>query len=214
MVDFYKIRQQMVENQLIPRGIKDNRVLEVMRTIPRHLFVPANQIQIAYDDMAMPIGEGQTISQPYMVAIMTELLECRPESRALEIGTGSGYQTAILASLVKEVFTIERIATLSERAREVLEALGFKNIHFIVGDGSKGYEEAAPFDRIMVTAAAPKVPDSLCKQLSEGGILIAPVGERHLQQLAKVRKKGEAYITEYSTGCVFVPLIGEQGWKQ
>ncbi len=214
MTDFNKIRHDMVENQLKPRGIRDNRVLEAMRSIPRHLFVPNSQIDSAYYDMALPIGEGQTISQPYMVAIMTELLECQPDNKVLEIGTGSGYQTAILASLVKEVYTIERIAVLSEKARTVLDSLGFKNVHFIIGDGSKGYEEAAPYDRIMVTAAAPKVPDSLLKQLSEGGILIAPVGERHLQQLAKARRNADSVTVEYSTGCVFVPLIGEQGWQQ
>ncbi len=210
---FHIRRHEMVETQLKNRGIKDKAVLEVMDKVPRHLFVPDNQIENAYKDNALPIGEGQTISQPYMVAIMTEMLQCNRTLRVLEIGTGSGYQTAVLASLVKEVYTVERIKALSERAKSVLESLGFNNIHFITGDGSIGYLDGAPFDRILVTAAAPEVPEPLKNQLADGGILIAPVGSRLSQQLITIRRASDKFSSELSTGCVFVPLIGEHGWK-
>lgn len=215
MSDLFQIRRtEMVNNQLKARGIKDSSVLEVMGKIPRHLFVPEHLTDSAYYDSALSIGEGQTISQPYMVAIMTEMLECDKCHRVLEVGTGSGYQTAVLASLVKEVYTIERIASLSERAKRLLSSLGFDNIHYIVGDGSLGYEAEAPYDRILITAAAPEVPEPLKRQLAEGGILLAPVGSRYSQQLIKIgRSKGEFY-EEYSTGCVFVPLIGKYGWQE
>lgn len=204
----------MVDYQLVSRGIKDERVLAAMRKVPRHLFVPEYIRHSAYEDMALPIGENQTISQPYMVAIMTELLELQGNEKVLEIGTGSGYQAAILAELSKEVYTIERFSSLAEEARRRLIELGYNNVYVIVGDGTKGLEEKAPFDRIIVTAAAPKIPEPLINQLSENGIIVAPVGERFSQILIKGKKEKGKLIEEYHTPCVFVPLVGEHGWKE
>ncbi len=204
----------MVKTQLIPRGIKDEKVLNAMRKVPRHIFVPENRKDEAYEDGPLPIGYGQTISQPYMVAKMTELLEPDINKKVLEIGTGCGYQTAILAELFKEVYTIERIPELTEIAKENLKKLGYKNIHFKIGDGTVGWKEFAPYDAIIVTAGAPKVPESLKKQLSEnGGILVIPVGDRFTQSLLKIKRKGNYYDTENLFFCAFVPLIGEEGWK-
>lgn len=213
MDDYKRLREIMVETQLIPRGIKDHRVLEAMRRVPRHLFMPDHLRPGAYDDIALPIGEGQTISQPYMVAVMTELLELIGDEKVLEVGTGSGYQAAILGELSREVYTLERIGSLSERARERLISLGYGNVHLFTADGSLGLEGKAPFDRIIVTAAAPLIPDPLIGQLREGGIIVAPVGERFSQVLIKGRKKGGLLEEESQTPCVFVPLIGEYGWK-
>lgn len=204
----------MVDYQLISRGIKDERVLAAMRKVPRHLFVPEHIRHSAYEDMALPIGENQTISQPYMVAIMTELLELQGNEKVLEVGTGSGYQAAILAELAKEVYTIERFSSLAEEARKRLIELGYTNVHVIVGDGTKGLEEKAPFDRIIVTAAAPKIPEPLINQLNENGIIVTPVGERFSQILVKGKKERGKLIEEYHTPCVFVPLVGEHGWKE
>lgn len=209
---FQELREFMVNTQLIPRGIKDERVLNAMRKVPRHLFVDESIQYKAYDDMALSIGEGQTISQPYMVAIMTELLELKGNEKVLEIGTGSGYQAAILAELSKEVYTIERVDILAKRAEERFHYLGYTNIQVKVGDGTLGWPEETPFDRIMITAAAPKIPDVLMEQLSEEGIIIAPVGERFSQQLLKRTKSMGKYSDEYHTPCIFVPLIGEYGW--
>lgn len=203
----------MVDTQLIPRGIKDKRVLDAMRNTPRHLFVSKGYVHSAYNDMALPIGEDQTISQPYMVAVMTEKLELSSDCKVLEIGTGSGYQTAILASIAREVYTIERIESLSKQAEETLLNLGFKNIHFIVGDGSLGYDNAKPYDRIIITAGAPAIPQPLKDQLIDGGIIVAPVGDRFSQTLIIMRKVKDSFSIEYSTGCVFVPLLGKHGWK-
>ncbi|HAK88013.1 MAG: protein-L-isoaspartate O-methyltransferase [Nitrospirae bacterium GWC2_46_6] len=211
--DYKRIRELMVETQLIPRGIKDVRVLNAMRKVPRHLFVPEYIRHSAYDDMALPIGEDQTISQPYMVAIMTELLELKGDESVLEIGTGSGYQAAVLAELAGEVYTIERIPELADRAQRKLEEIGYDNVHVVVSDGTKGLEESAPFDRIIITAAAPKLPEPLINQLKEGGIVVAPVGERFSQMLIKGRKEKGVLVEEYHTACVFVPLVGEYGWK-
>lgn len=213
-IDFEKRRREMVESQIIGRGIKDQKVIDAMLKIPRHLFVPASYRINAYSDMALPTSDGQTISQPYMVAVMTELLQLNKDYRVLEIGTGSGYQTAILATLSKEVYTIEKIKDLSEMAKNVLTSLGFSNIQFIVGDGTKGHKECAPYDRILVTAGAPDVPQPLKEQMSDKGILIAPVGSRHLQKLIKLIRTGDSFISQHSTGCVFVPLLGEYGWKE
>ncbi|MCX8069396.1 MAG: protein-L-isoaspartate(D-aspartate) O-methyltransferase [Thermodesulfovibrionales bacterium] len=212
--DFEQKRRQMVETQIIARGITDPKVINAMLTIPRHLFVSESFRINAYSDMALPTSDGQTISQPYMVAVMSELLELNSECKVLEIGTGSGYQTAILATIAQKVYTIEKLANLSERARVILSSLGYNNIHFIVGDGTKGYSEGAPYDRILVTAGAPDVPLPLKEQLKDKGILIAPVGSRYSQQLIKIIKKGDTFISQYSTGCVFVPLLGEYGWKE
>src|SRR5271157_5579536 len=212
-MDYAKLREMMVVTQLIPRGIRDSRVLDAMRKVPRHLFMPEAIRENAYDDNALPIGEGQTISQPYMVAVMTELLELKGDEKVLEIGTGSGYQAALLAELAREVYTIERIGPLADMARENLAGLGYSNVIVLTGDGSRGMEEKAPFDRIIVTAAAPQLPEIILKQLKEGGIIVAPVGERFSQVVIKGRKKKGVLAEEFHTPCVFVPLIGQYGWK-
>ena len=213
-MDYKTLRELMVKAQLVPRGIRDTRVLDVMRRVPRHLFVDSSIQPEAYEDMALPIGEGQTISQPYMVARMTELLELKGDERVLEIGTGSGYQAAVLSELAKEIYTIERVASLGERAIERFRSLYYTNVHVKIGDGTLGWPEKSPFDRIVVTAASPKIPDPLIGQLSVGGILLAPVGSRYSQELLKVRKTDQGISEEYNTPCVFVPLIGEHGWKE
>jgi protein-L-isoaspartate(D-aspartate) O-methyltransferase len=212
MVDPERQRQEMVETQLFPRGITDQRVLDAFRRVPRHLFVPEDVRQSAYDDSALPIGAGQTISQPFMVAIMTELLRLKATEQVLEVGTGSGYQTAILAELCRRVYTIERVAPLSDQARKITGELGYQSIEFVHGDGSEGYAPGAPYDGIMVTAGCPNIPAPLTDQLADGGRLVLPVGEKHFQTLLLITKeKGELKI-EPSIGCVFVPLIGKYGW--
>ncbi len=203
----------MVSSQLVARGIRDERVLAAMRKVPRHLFMPEPVRYSAYDDMAMSIGEGQTISQPYMVAVMTELLELTGIEKVLEIGTGSGYQAAILAELAAEVYTVERIALLADRAQAKLNELGYGSVHVVAGDGTVGMEGQMPFDRIIITAAAPEIPPPLVSQLKEGGVIVAPVGERYSQILLKGRKVNGRLVEEFSTPCAFVPLIGEHGWK-
>lgn len=213
-LDYKELRELMVKTQLIPRGIKDARVLNAMKKVPRHIFVDERIQQKAYDDTALSIGEGQTISQPYMVAVMTELLELKGDEKVLEIGTGSGYQAAILAELAREVFTIERVALLANKAREKFLALGYNNIHVRVGDGTLGWPEEAPFNRITITAGGPKIPEPLLEQISEGGLVVAPVGDKFTQQLLKIRKSGKTFSKEKFTPCVFVPLIGEHGWKE
>ena len=213
MEDFRVIRDSMVKTQLIPRGIKDEGVLDAMKKVPRHLFVPESSRHNAYEDMALPIGEGQTISQPYMVAVMAELLELKGDERILEIGAGSGYQAAILAELAKKVYTIERITSLADGALKLLASLGYENIQVVVCDGTKGLSDKAPFDRILVTAAAPEIPEPLVSQLNEGGIIVAPVGDRFSQVLIKGKKEKGLLVKEQHTSCVFVPLIGEYGLK-
>ncbi|MEW6585536.1 MAG: protein-L-isoaspartate(D-aspartate) O-methyltransferase [Nitrospirota bacterium] len=210
---FDTMRDLMVKNQIVPRGIADERVLDAMRKVPRHLFVPEHLQHRAYDDSALTIGEGQTISQPYMVAVMTQLLELDGDEKVLEIGTGSGYQAAILAELAAEVYTIDRVETLARHAEERLRSLGYSGIHLKVGDGTLGWPENAPFDRILVTAGTPKLPEPLIGQLADGGIILAPVGSRFSQQLVKATKSAGKLKEEYHTPCVFVPLIGEYGWK-
>lgn len=207
-------RERMVLYQLEGRGITNPRVLEAMRKVPRHLFVPPDRVHDAYSDHALPIGAGQTISQPYMVALMTELLNPAPSHRVLEVGTGSGYQAAILAELANEVVTIEREPSLSERAREVLESLGYRNITFVVGDGTEGYPPLAPYDGIIVTAGAPFTPQPLIEQLVPGGRLVIPVGHRYEQVLTVAEKdeQGGLRLSEHGY-CVFVPLIGKHGWQ-
>jgi protein-L-isoaspartate(D-aspartate) O-methyltransferase len=211
-MEFSELRDLMVKTQLIPRGIKDERMLAAMKKVPRHLFVDEPMQHRAYDDSALPIGEGQTISQPYMVAVMTEFLELKGTEKVLEIGTGSGYQAAVLAELAKEVYTVERITVLAKRAEGRYRELGYTNIRVKVADGTLGWPDAAPFDRIIITAGTPKVPEPLLQQLADQGILIAPVGDRFSQQIIKVRKIGDKVAEEYHTPCVFVPLIGEYGW--
>lgn len=211
-MEYAKLREVMVETQLVMRGIKDIRVLDAMKKVRRHLFIPEALWGSAYDDIALPIGEGQTISQPYMVAAMTELLELTGDEKVLEIGTGSGYQAAVLAELAREVYTIERIPRLADEARLRLEGLEYRNVTVLTGDGSRGLEEKSPFDRIIITAAAPELPEIVVKQLKEGGIIIAPVGDRTSQVVIKGRKKKGVLAEEFHTPCIFVPLIGEYGW--
>ncbi len=205
--------ERMVRLQLEHRDISDERVRAAMRNVPRHLFVPPGSRSSAYDDHPVPIGHGQTISQPYMVAFMTQALELRHGERVLEIGTGSGYQTAVLAELCAAVWSIERIAPLAERAAAVLAELRYDNVTLRTADGSQGWQEEAPFDRILVTAAAPSVPEPLVRQLSDNGILVVPVGDwRRFQELVVVRRTAGAVSVERSVGCRFVPLIGSAGF--
>jgi protein-L-isoaspartate(D-aspartate) O-methyltransferase len=204
----------MVRSQIAARGVRDERVLEAMRAVPRHLFVPAHVVGSAYRDSPLPIGQGQTISQPYIVAYMTELLALRGNERVLEIGTGSGYQAAILGQLAAEVITVERFPSLAKEASELLAWLGYDNVRVETGDGTLGWPDDAPYDAIIVTAAAPLVPDPLKEQLMDGGHLLAPVGPRWTQQLVRVRRVGDRFHTESLLGVAFVPLIGEHGWQE
>jgi protein-L-isoaspartate(D-aspartate) O-methyltransferase len=206
-------RERMVRTQLLPRGIRDQGVLESMRKVPRHLFVGEDLREEAYDDHPIPIGHRQTISQPYIVALMTEALELTGPEKTLEIGTGSGYQTAVLAELSKEVYTVERIPELLERAEAVLAGLGYTNIHLKAFDGTLGWDEHMPYDAIMVTAGAPSVPKPLREQLAQGGRMVIPVGDRHSQELVKIRRSGDRFDESRLGGCRFVDLIGLHGWK-
>ena len=207
-------RQQMVERQIRQRGIRDPRVLDAMLAVPRHAFVPTEHVSAAYNDQPLPIGEGQTISQPYMVASMTEALELSGSERVLEIGTGSGYQTAVLSPLAREVHTVENHPVLSGAAQARLEQLGSRNVFFHVGDGTLGWPEAAPYDAIMVTAAAPLIPPPLLAQLAEGGRLLLPLGSAETQELVRIWRKGGEITTERLYHCRFVPLIGLYGWSE
>jgi protein-L-isoaspartate(D-aspartate) O-methyltransferase len=204
----------MVERQLAQRGITDQRVLEAMRQVPRHRFVPPDMWDMAYRDTPLPIGNGQTISQPYIVAYMTQMLHLSPEDRVLEVGTGSGYQVAILSRLAKEVFTIERVASLARHAEQILQDLGYHNVQLRIGDGGYGWPEAAPYDAIIVTAAAPEVPLPLIVQLADGGHLIAPVGPAGYQDLVRLCRRGEQTQRENLVPVAFVPLVGEHGWRE
>ena len=204
----------MVQEQLIPRGINEPRVLSAFRRVQRHKFVPNKMEDMAYSDHPLPVGEGQTISQPYMVALMTEKLALSGEEKVLEIGTGSGYQAAILAELAKEVYSMERFSPLANKAQETLASLGYNNIHIKVGDGTLGWKEFAPFDRIIVTAGAPHIPESLFEQLSENGKLVIPVGGSFSQVLTVAEKKRGKISQEEICGCVFVPLVGKEGWRR
>ena len=214
-VDAYREqRLLMVEQQLRGRGLRDESVLDAMARVPRHEFVPEEHRGEAYEDHPIAIGAGQTISQPFVVAAMVEALALRPEDVVLEVGTGSGYETAVLAELVSRVYSIERIASLAQRARAVLERLGYNNVTVIHGDGSQGLPEAAPFDGIVVAAAAPRVPTPLLDQLREGGRLVIPVGSGFAQELQLVRKLGGVARTMYLDGVRFVPLIGREGFRE
>jgi protein-L-isoaspartate(D-aspartate) O-methyltransferase len=214
VINYESERKRMVDEQIAARGVKDQRVLAAMRKVPRHEFLPEVIRGMAYGDHALPLGEGQTMSQPYMVALMTELLGLQGTERVLEIGTGSGYQAAVLAELCEKVYTVERVKTLAEKARATLDRLGYKSVAIKVYDGTYGWKDMAPFDAIMVTAGAPDIPAPLVEQLKEGGRMVIPVGERYGQLLVKVVKTAEAIITEKSIPCVFVPLIGNHGWKE
>jgi len=211
---FKERRKTMVSEQIIKRGIKDKRVIGAMQVIPRHLFVNKENIDEAYGDFPLPIGHGQTISQPYIVALMTSLLELKGDEIVLEIGTGSGYQAAILSKLALKVYSIERIPILAERAMAILEMLSIENVCVIVGNGTLGLPEYAPYDKIIVTAAGSDIPKPLCEQLKDGGIMVIPIGERGFQRLIVVKKEG-GKIKQYDEGgCVFVPLIGKYGFKE
>ena len=202
-------REQMVRTQIASRGVRDSRVLEAMRGVPRHLFVPEQLQRQAYDDHPLPIGEGQTISQPYIVALMTELLEPKPGHRVLEIGTGSGYQAAVLSPLVAEVYTVEIKPVLHQRSTEVLQRLGYDNVRTRDADGYFGWDEAAPFDGIMITAAVDHIPPPLLAQLAENGKLVLPLGNPFgYQNLVVVEKRGEDYQVRQVAGVLFVPMTG------
>ena len=207
-------RKRMVETQVIGRGIRDRRVIDAMLKIPRHLFVEEAMAAQAYNDNPLPIGERQTISQPYMVALMTEMLELKGKERVLEIGTGSGYQAAVLAVLADRVYTMERIRPLAMRARKVLDSLGLLNVNIKIDDGTCGWEEESPFDAIIVTAGAPEIPEALVKQLAPGGCLVLPVGNQTSQTLVRILKAEDGAVSvEQSIGCRFVKLIGKHGWE-
>lgn len=214
-MNFEAARDQMVEEQLRGRGIHDEAVLRAMRAVPRHLFVDASVRNRAYEDSPLPIDEAQTISQPYMVALMVELLELRGHERVLEVGAGSGYQAAVLAELAAEVHTIDRIAALADRARLRLDALGYSGRVWVhTGDGAQGWRAAAPFDGIVVAAAAREVPRPLLEQLKPGGALVLPLGEADLQGLARIRRGPEGLQVDYFGECRFVKLIGPYGWEE
>jgi len=204
---FERPRRRMVAEQLVPRGITDSRVLEVMRTVPRHMFVDAALASHAYQDSSLPIGEGQTISQPYMVGKMTQLLALKGHERVLEIGTGCGYQTAVLSRLCRRVYSIERIPSLHERARHNLRAARHANVMLKCGDGTEGWDEYAPFDAILVAAGGGKAPEAWLHQLREGGVLVMPVGRQGEHVLVRFRKLGGKWAEEYFDACAFVPLV-------
>lgn len=212
MDEYAVVRERMVREQLESRDVRDARVLEAMRSVPRHEFVPQESRNLAYADAPLPIGDGQTISQPYIVAFMTELLEVQAADRILEVGTGSGYQAAVLSLLAGEVYTLERISRLASESRARLARLGFHNVQVIESDGSCGYPDQAPFDGIIVTAAAPKAPTPLKGQLADGGRMVVPVGSREGQVLERWTRRGDRLEEERIAPVAFVPLVGEHGW--
>lgn len=205
-------RQKMVQEQLVAKDIRDARVLDAFRKVPRHLFVPESERARAYEDHPLAIGLDQTISQPYMVACMTEALGLSGGQRVLEVGTGSGYQTAILLALGADVYTVERIPELSDLARRNLEQAGFRGAHLKVGDGTLGWPQEAPFERVIVTAGAPSLPIVLLEQLREGGVMVIPVGDEAEQQLMLVRREGGFVKKKRICSCIFVKLLGKEGW--
>ncbi len=214
----YSIKPEIARERLIKKlrekGISDEHVLDALRTVPRHLFVDSMLYSQAYDDNALPIGSGQTISQPFVVALMTQLLSLGKDDKILEIGTGSGFQTAVLAQFSRRVYTIERNRDLGDAARKRLREMGYENVVFKVGDGSHGWPGNAPFDRIIITAGAPVLPPSLAGQLSEGGIMVVPVGDKQYQELQRFEKTESGLKKTSAGGVVFVPLIGQEGWEQ
>lgn len=213
-MDYEALREKMVKEQIVLRGIKDHKIIEAFYKVERHKFVPGEIGVNAYGDFPLAIGEGQTISQPYMVALMTEALGLRKSNKVLEVGTGSGYQSAILSGLVRKVYTIERFESLNRRAQRLLKELSCNNIKFKVGDGSLGWQEAAPFDRIIVTAASPQIPLPLIEQLSPRGRLLLPLCDGVTQVLTLVKKKRDQVEFNQICGCVFVPLVGKYGQEE
>lgn len=214
-MNFEAAREQMVEEQLRGRGIRDERVLMAMRKVPRHLFVDAAVRDRAYEDSPLPIDAEQTISQPYMVALMVEILELRGHEKVLEVGSGSGYETAILAELAAEVYSVERIPELTEQARARLRELGYaERVHLRTGDGAQGWTEAAPFDGIVIAAATREVPRPLIDQLAPSGALVLPLGEVDLQGLARIRRGEHGLQVDYFGECRFVKLVGPYGWEE
>ena len=212
-MDYDILRKRMVEEQIVSRGINDRGVLDAFLKVPRHYFVSTESKDSAYSDYPLPIGENQTISQPYIVALMTQQLKLTGNERILEIGTGSGYQTAILAELAKEVYSIERLSRLAVQANRILNELSYNNIKIKTGDGTLGWEEFSPYDGIIVTAAAPEVPPPLIKQLKNNGRIVIPLGGVSSQTLTILEKNKDIIKTSGVCGCVFVPLLGEYGWK-
>jgi len=211
--DFEHLRAEMVRSQIADRGVKDPRVLAAMKQVPRHLFVPEALRSLAYTDNALPLAEGQTISQPYIVAVMSEALALKPDDRVLEIGTGSGYQAAVLAQLTKEVYTIEIIEPLAKQATESLRMLGYKNVYVRLGDGYQGWPQEAPFDAILVTCAPTKVPRPLEEQLREGGRMVIPVGESWVQELVVLTKRNGRLERQEIIPVRFVPMVDAKGRK-
>lgn len=209
---YLPIRMTMVDEQLRRRGIRDAAVLTAMERVPRHEFIPEQSRREAYRDCPVLIGEGQTISQPYIVAAMTEALQVQPTSKVLEIGTGTGYQAAVLGELARKVYSVERHASLAATAQQVLRQLGYANIEIVVGDGSLGLPEHAPFDRIIVAAGSPDIPPVLLQQLADGGRMVIPVGPQDVQMLKVVRRAGSEFISSNLDACRFVPLIGKHGF--
>lgn len=205
-------KKSMIDSQLKSRGILSLEVLKAMSVVPREKFVSPEFIEVAYNDGPLTIGSGQTISQPYMVAMMTEALMLKKNDRVLEIGTGSGYQTAVLQEISAHIYTVERISSLAESARKLLCSLGYSDISIKVGDGTLGWPEEAPFDAIIVTSGSPSVPETLISQLSDGGRMIIPVGKRNYQRIIRIIRSDESYSKEEMISCVFVPLIGKYGW--
>lgn len=212
-MDYAALRKKMIQEQLVSRGIKNERVLDAFLKVERHKFVPGELDRSAYEDFPLPIGEGQTISQPYIVALMTECMDLKGTEKVLEIGTGSGYQTAILAELTKEVYSIERIACLGQRAEEIIAKLGYKNVRIKIDDGTLGWKDASPFERIIITAATPRIPLPLTEELSDAGKMILPLGENFSQVLTVVEKNAGRLESVQVCGCVFVPLVGKYGTK-
>ncbi len=211
--DFRLARERMVDEQLRGRDITDRRVLDVMRCVPRHLFIPPDVVRVAYSDTPLAIGFRQTISQPYIVALMSQLLDLRGEETVLEVGTGSGYQAAVLAGLAKQVYSLERIPELAQAARRLLSELAIDNVDVRVADGSGGLPEHAPYDGILVAAAAPRTPKPLLDQLADGGRLVVPVGSIEGQVLERWTRRADAFDCDRAAPVCFVPLVGEHGWK-